>query len=117
MGLTLEGKLYLGAIGLLSVLSYVLLGVTGMRTIVGFALLMVLPFYFIFSLFKCSELEKIAFSFFTGITVVPSLVYWLGFVMSFRVAILIVFLLLIGTAFALHKALGEKTNLAENSKL
>ncbi len=103
MGLTLEGKAYLGAIALLSTLSYALLGFTGMRTVVGLALLMVVPFYFIFSLFNCTELEKMAFSFFTGIAVVPSLVYWLGFLIPFKWAIAMVFLILSFLAFAAWK--------------
>ena len=102
-GLTFEGKTYLGAIALLTILSYALLGFTGLRTVVGFALLMIAPFYFLFSSFQCSETEKIAFSFFTGITIVPSLVYWLGFLIPFRLAIFAVFFLILAIAFLIWK--------------
>jgi hypothetical protein len=91
MELPFEGKVYLGAIALLGALSYALFGFTGVRTIVGFALLMVVPFYFIFSALNCTETEKMAFSFFAGIVIVPSVVYWLGFLVPFRIAMVLCF--------------------------
>lgn len=109
MEFSFEGRAYLGAVALLSVLCFLLLGFVGLRTVVGFFILMIAPLYLIFSALNCSELEKIAFSFFTGITLVPSLVYWLGFVVPFKIAIFLVFLALIGVGITLRKI--QKNNL------
>ena len=91
MELTFEQKMYLVGIALLGVLMYNVLGIVGMRTVVGFALLMIVPFHLIFSCFKCSGLERVMFSLFAGIAIVPSIVYWLGFIIPFRLAILTTF--------------------------
>ncbi len=98
-----ERKAYLGAVVLLSVLCFWFLGFIGLRIVVGLFVLMVTPLYLIFSALNCNELEKIAFSFFTGIALVPSLVYWLGFIIPFKLAIFTVFLALMALGAVAHK--------------
>ena len=85
--------------------SFITLGFTGLRTILGMIIIMFLPFYFIFSNFNLSQGEKILFSFFISIMLFPSLVYWLGFLIPFRVSIFVVFLVLLVIAYLLKKYL------------
>jgi hypothetical protein len=47
--------------------------------------------------------EKIIFSFFISIGIFPSIVYLLGLVISFRIAIAVTFVLLIFTAYLIKK--------------
>ena len=83
--------------------SFALLGITGFRTMMGYAAVVFLPFYIIFNNFSLSPGEKLAFSFFAAITIFPSLVYWLGFAVPFRLSIFIVFAALLAVAYAIKK--------------
>lgn len=83
--------------------SFITLGFTGLRTILGMIIIMFLPFYLIFSNFNLSQGEKVLFSFFISITLFPSLVYGLGFLVSFRISIFAVFLILLITAYLINK--------------
>jgi hypothetical protein len=80
----------------------VLFGITGLRIVFGLVFISV-PFYLILNKFKLPEGEKFVFSFLLGITMFPSLVYLLGLVISFRMAIALVFVFLMGIAIALRK--------------
>ena len=83
--------------------SFLALGFTGLRTVSGMILLMFLPFYLIFNALNLTQSEKIAFSFFAGITLFPSLVYWLGFIVSFKISIFIVVIALLIAAYTANK--------------
>lgn len=99
-----ENNIFLGIALILVVLGFfITLGVAGLRTALGFIILVFAPFYIIFSNFSLSNSEKAVFSFFAAITLFPSLVYWLGFVISFRLSIFIVSALLLLAAFAVKK--------------
>lgn len=84
------------------VFSFVLFGITGLRIIFGLIFIS-LPFYIMLSKFEISESEKLIFAILLGLTIFPSLVYILGLLISFRIAIILTFLALMLMAFALKK--------------
>lgn len=89
-------------IAAIAVFSSALFGLTGARVVFGIILVSV-PFYFILGSFGLAEGEKIVFSVLSGLTIFPSLVYILGFLISFRISIIMAFIILIGLALLLHK--------------
>lgn len=107
MALAYKWGWHLGIVALLVVLAFLFWGAAGVRTIAGFALLVVLPFYLVFDMFKLQEQEKIAFAFCAGISLFPSFAYWLGFAVPFSVAIWttsgILFALAIGARLLFRK--------------
>ena len=62
-----------------------------------------LPFYFMLNNFDLEHGEKFVFSLVLGITIFPSLVYALGFILSFRISIVVVFIFLLIAAFIMSK--------------
>ncbi len=82
--------------------SFAISGFTGLKAIAGLTALVFLPFYLIFRIFNLSRAEKIIFSFFAGIIIFPSLAYWLGFILPFRISILAVSAALSILAYALR---------------
>lgn len=99
-----ENKILFG-IALILVISgsFAIFGFAGLRTILGIIIIMFLPFYLIFDNFNISQGEKIVFAFFASIVLFPSLVYWLGFVVSFRLSIFIIFVMLLLMAYLFKK--------------
>ena len=99
-----KDKLIFSSILLLIVLvfSFALFRITGVRIVLGIVFIS-LPIYLILNNFELGEGEKFVFSIMLGLTIFPSLVYLLGLVISFRIAIIITFLIIIATAFALRK--------------
>ena len=79
---------------LIMAFSFTLFGITGIRVVVGIVFIS-LPLYLILNNLDLTQGEKFVFSVLLGITIFPSLVYILGFVVSFRVSIFIVFLVLL----------------------
>ncbi len=63
-----------------------LFGLIGARTILALVL-MALPFYLLLRSFSLSHAERLCYGFAIGITIIPSLSYWLGFLMPFSVAL------------------------------
>jgi len=74
--------------------SFAIFGISGVRVVLGIVFITI-PFYFILNNFQLSDSEKFVFSLLFGITIFPSLVYLLGFLISFKLSILIVFLIMI----------------------
>jgi len=72
-------------------------------------LLFVVPLYLILDNFDLGQDEKIVFSFFLGVGIFPSLVYWLGLFISFRLSIFITFVLLIVVGFVVRKYWKKKS--------
>ena len=106
MELKSESTALLGIVLIFIILgSFIALGFTGLRTILGMIIIVFLPFYLIFYSFNLSQGEKVLFSFFIGIILFPSLVYWLGFLISFKISIFIVFLALLIAAYLIKKFL------------
>lgn len=89
------------------IFSYVLFGITGVRIAFGIVL-MSLPFYLILDSFELVGGEKFVFSALFGLTIFPSLVYLLGIVVSFRIAIAIALIAFIIAAFVLRKYKSKK---------
>ncbi|MBI2559293.1 hypothetical protein HYW20_08280 [Candidatus Woesearchaeota archaeon] len=102
MNLKIENKGFI-AITVVIILAffYLILGFPGMMSALGIILIFMLPAYLILNNFDLEQDEKIIFSFFIGVGIFPSISYWLGMVISFRLAILITFILLVAIAVVL----------------
>ena len=87
---------------------YFILGLSGMLAFLGITLLFITPTYFILDNFNLGQDEKIVFAFFIGVGVFPILAYWLGFLISFRIAIAISFIVLVALAFIIRKYKNKK---------
>lgn len=102
----------LGFIGLILAIVlaffYMILGASGMIAILGIVLFFVVPFYLILNNFELEQDEKLVLSFFIGVGIFPSIVYWLGIFISFRISIFITFAVLILAAIATRKYFGRK---------
>ena len=104
MELKSEKNVFFGSILILIILySFLVLGFTGLKTILGLLIVMFLPVYAIFNNFNLEPGEKAIFSFFTTIMLFPSLVYWLGFIVPFKIAIFAVFAVLLSIGLAIYK--------------
>ena len=97
----------LGFIGVMVVVIlaffYFILGFSGMMSVLGIILLFIVPIYFILDNFDLGQDEKLVFSFFLGVGIFPSLVYWLGLFISFRLSIFIAFVVLIVVGVLVRK--------------
>ena len=93
------------ALAIVSVGSFLLFGIIGLRTILGTIILFLLPSYMIFDSFNFTGEEKAFFSFFAAIAIIPSLVYWIGFVIPFRISIFAVFVLLLAVGYIIKKSI------------
>src|SRR3989344_2383379 len=82
---------------------YLILGLGGMMAVLGIVLFFVVPFYLMLNNFELEQDEKLVLSFFIGAGIFPSIVYWLGIFISFRISIFITFISLIVVAFILNK--------------
>lgn len=82
--------------------SFFVFGITGIRLVLGIILVSI-PFYFILKNFRLTDSELFTFSLLLGLTIFPSLVYLLGFFVSFKLAIAFLFLFFILIALALWK--------------
>lgn len=81
----IRGKIAVLAIA--AAMAYFFLGAPAARAIIGISVFWVLPAYILISRLNLSREEKLFFSCFSGIIIVPSLVYWLAFALPFRVSI------------------------------
>ena len=93
-----------GALALLCIFAFMLLGTSAARTIIGFTLLSLLPTYLFFDAFSLRESEKAMFALCASSAFFPSLTYWLGFLIPFTWAIFLSSALLFTAAF-----LGRRT--------
>lgn len=84
------------------IFSFVLFGIAGARVVLGIVLVS-LPFYLILNSFKLAEGDKTVFSILLGLTLFSSFVYILGRLISFRISIIIIFILLLLIAFVLRR--------------
>jgi|SRR3989344_2082076 len=86
-------------IALILVFFYFILGISGAMSALGIMLFFTVPSYIILGNFDLSHEEKIVFAFFIGVGIFPSIVYWLGMFISFKIAIFITFVLLVAAGF------------------
>ena len=84
------------------IFSFYLFGMTGVRVVLGI-LMGSLPFYIFLNATNLEESEKIVFALLLGLTLFPSLVFLLGFLVSFRMSIFVIFILLAIAAFLFSK--------------
>ncbi len=82
---------------------YYILGFSGAMSALGIILIFILPTYLILNNFDLDTDEKVIFSFFIGVGIFPSIAYWLGTLISFRLSIFITFLILLGVGFLVRK--------------
>ena len=87
---------------------YYILGLGGMMSILGIFLLFIVPMYLILDKFGLEQDEKLVFSFFIGVGILPSLAYWTGLFISFKIAILASFIVLIIIGFFIRGYKGGK---------
>jgi apolipoprotein N-acyltransferase len=100
----LDDKITMGIIlVLIALFSFIFFGFVGFKVIFGMLLVFFLPFYLILDNFNLSRGEKIIFSFFIGIGIFPALVYWLGVIISFKLAIALSFILFVSLGIILKK--------------
>jgi apolipoprotein N-acyltransferase len=90
-------------IAVILVFFYFILGFSGMMAALGIILLFIVPFYLILDNFELDQDEKIVFSFFIGVGIFPAITYWLGMLISFRIAIFITFIVLIVAGYLVKK--------------
>ena len=82
---------------------YFILGFSGMMAALGHILLFIVPIYLILDNFDLKQDEKIVFSFFLGVGIFPSLVYWPATIISFRLSVFIAFIVLIVVGILVRK--------------
>ena len=87
---------------------YFILGLAGMVSVLGIFLLFIAPMHLILDNFELSRDEKTIFSFFIGVGILPSLAYWIGLLISFKIAILASFIVLIIIGFFIRGYKGGK---------
>jgi len=92
----------LAALLTIMIFSFALFGITGIRVVFGL-ILMWFPFYLILNHFEITLGEKFVFSLVLGITLFPSIVFLIGFLISFRMAIAVTFLLLMAVFFLIRR--------------
>jgi len=101
---------------LVALFSFIFLGFIGFKVIFGVLLVFFLPFYLILRNFNLSKGEKVIFSFFIGAGIFPAIVYWLGVFISFRLAIVVTFVLLILIGFLLRKFSFKDNKSSDNNQ-
>gem|GEM_PF-2739624 len=104
MELKNEFNIWALAIVLVSAIAALLLfGIVGARLVLGAFVFFFIPFYLILDNFELTQQEKAIFSIFLGITFLPSLVFWLGFIVPFRASLIISFVIFVGIGFLIKK--------------
>ena len=94
---------------------YLILGFSGMMTLIGIMLLIMLPAYLILNNSELEHDEKIIFSFFLGAGIFPSITYWIGMLISFKIAIFIAFIILMIAAYLTTKFFNNKNAKSQQS--
>jgi len=82
--------------------SFFFFGIAGVRVALGIVLVTV-PFYLILNNFELEEGEKVVFSVLLGLTILPSFAYLLGFLISFRLSMAVIFTILVIASFLIKK--------------
>ena len=90
-------------LALIALFSFIFLGFSGFKVIFGMVLVFFLPFYLIMDNFEISVGEKVMFSFFIGLGIFPAIVYWVGALIPFKIAVLATFLILISVGLVIRR--------------
>jgi len=108
MKLDKEKKIVLWAVLALFALFFtVRFGAIGFRVIAGFVLIYLIPSYFLIRHTSLEDDEKIFFSLFIGISIIPSITYAVGFV-SLRLGIIASALVLLGAGYIIKKLIKKE---------
>lgn len=95
MSLSKEDLIFFGILAaILAVFFYKILGMPGVLPVFAIILIFIIPAYVIMDNFDLSRDEKLVFSFFISVGIFPIFSFWLGTVISFKLAIIITFALL-----------------------
>lgn len=109
MALDKEDLIFSGiVIAILATFFYYILGLSGAVSALAIILLFIVPAYFILDNFELGKDEKIVFSFFISAGIFPIFSYWLGTVMSFKLAIIITFAVLIAAGILVRRSRKSK---------
>jgi len=114
-----ESKFALLILAIIVAFFLIVFGITGAKVILGFILFFFLPTYLIFKNFDIEPEEKIAFSFFIGLGIFPTFVYYIGLLISsmrWSIAISFVLLLTIGIAFSKYYPKSKKDKESKEEK-
>jgi|SRR3989338_83984 len=99
----------LGAIGIsiavILLFFYLILGFSAMMAVLGIIILFIAPIYLVLDSFGLGQDEKLVFSFFLGAGIFPSIVYWMALFISFRMSILLTFVVLAVAGYLISKFL------------
>lgn len=77
---------------------------TGVLTILSLFILFYVPLYFVVNALDIEPDEKIFLPFFLGIGIIPTVVYWLGIIIPFRISMgIVVVALTVGGYLIYHK--------------
>ncbi|MBW2989446.1 hypothetical protein KY358_03950 [Candidatus Woesearchaeota archaeon] len=87
----------------IAVFSFVFFGITGFKVLIGALAFFLLPSFLILRRLNIPLEEKMVFSFFLGIGLFPSLVYYLGILIGLRKAIISSFILLVAIGLIINK--------------
>jgi apolipoprotein N-acyltransferase len=99
-----ENIVFVGiVVAIIFVFFFYILGFSGAMSAIGIILIFIIPTYLILNNFELDNDEKIIFSFFIGVGVFPSLTYWLATFISFKVSILITFLIFLAAGFLVKR--------------
>ena len=90
-------------IAIILVFLFFILGIKGLMTGIGLISFLVVPFYLILNNFELENDEKLIFSFFLGAGIFSSIAYWVGYFISFRIAIFLTLILLLFLAYLTKK--------------
>ena len=81
---------------------YFILSFSAFMAVLGIILLFIIPIYLLLEKFDLGQDEKLAFSFFLGVGIFPSITYWLGMIISFKIAIFVTFIFLLIVVFVIR---------------
>ncbi len=94
---------------------YSILGVAGVLSVLVIILIFIVPSYLIMGNFNLEEDEKVIFYFFISTGIFPIFSYWMGLFISFKIAIVITFILLIALGILLRKFKKNKSSNPNNN--
>jgi len=99
------------SISIILVFFSVVFGFSGLRWVIGMALLFFLPYYLILDTFDLDKDEKVIFSFFIGLGLTPSIVYYINLMLpSFRNSIIITFVIITLISLSVRFYFRKKTS-------
>ena len=103
-----ENMLALIAVGVVGTFLTYLFGLSGFRFAVAFFIVFYIPFFLLLEHFGLSKLDASIFALFFGLLIMPCVVFYLGFVFPFSIAIFVTVLLLVGLYFGIRKLKPKK---------